>query len=291
MFFIENNMKKEAKFLLNRGNWAKSVGLFIFISVIFLEISDIFESFLFKNCIFLFNAISLFDSTKKGVFAILFDFNVDINLFYSAICYLIFRLLLLSLVIFFSSPLLLGCAKFYFDMAIGRSVSMGLVFYFFKNSDKLLKSFFFLVFIISRLVCACFVSLLPGFVVAIISFKFKKSYFEFSYWFFSFYVFLILLGVFLFLIWASKYFLSPFLFIIKENLDISKTLNVSCTLMKKRFKFSVLKIFLIFFSWLILSYLFIFPGFYFYPLFFETLAISAKWIIKKGINDKLSKCS
>ncbi|MDR1467349.1 MAG: hypothetical protein LBI55_02905 [Oscillospiraceae bacterium] len=266
---FSSEVKHKAKMNLSQNNWMKSIIIFSIVFVILYVANTFVEQIL----------LSFLDiSDNKRLIDFLFSLsssteNIKVILILTAI-----RLTFL----FIFSPLLIGCLKFYIDIANGSSASISVIFHFLKTPKIFLKTLFFIFEIVFKITFNILFCLLPGVLSLVFCSYIIKNNGDVGFSFFHlailFSIILIFSGILFSVIKNSQYFIAPFLFASKPKYK-NKIYFKQSSIKMKRYKGFVLVIFLNFFLHLLFCF-FVIPMIYVFPLFLEMFAVSSKRIVE-----------
>ncbi|MDR0404396.1 MAG: DUF975 family protein [Oscillospiraceae bacterium] len=268
MFFAVK-IKREARANLAKGNWLKSIVVFAIFCVYFGVVYDTLKAFVFS-------LMGLSDSERFIEFFLRPSFDII------RISAILLSISIYIFVLFLFSPLIMGSARFYFEMANGVSPSILEIFYFFKTPEIFCRVLFFAFEFMLKIIKNTLLCLLPGFILLIFcSFCFKGSAIGIGFWIQRFgilaSVLVILAGVILSIFWNMSYFAAPFLFLLQTKGKASSSIKQSSLKMKNH-RGTAFLLTLNFLVALIPCFL-ILPILYVFPLFFEIFAIACKYIV------------
>lgn len=244
----ETIIKQQARSSLADQNWGVALAAFIFPACVF----------------FMAQTVNSFSIIVRGA-----SVQALTNAPFARPQALLFFLLLQVLavgVLFAFSPIFVGAAKLYTDIAHGRAVAFSLSLAV-RNVLWALLCFF---------PCGFFVVLLRIFPV-VGSGPLQEGIRLLWYLFLAL---LILLGLTLWVVLTSRYFLAPYLFLYKEELSANTCIIQSIFLMKKN-RSRYLRLVLSFLPWL-LSCFFVIPALYVMPYFQTACAFSARWMLEEA---------
>lgn len=188
-------------------------------------------------------------------------------------------------VLFAFSPIFVGAAKLYTDIAHGRQGELSALFGWFSGKRQYGRAVAFSLSLAVRNVLWALLCFFPcGFFVVLLrifpvvgSGPLQEGIRLLWYLFLAL---LILLGLTLWVVLTSRYFLAPYLFLYKEELSANTCIIQSIFLMKKN-RSRYLRLVLSFLPWL-LSCFFVIPALYVMPYFQTACAFSARWMLEEA---------
>lgn len=283
--YAEYIIKKESRNHLSNNNWGKAVAVTVFVFSMKFAVS------LLMDLLSLFLQIDIYDNLDYFVsFISDFRFNQGalIEIFngisvVNMIEYCVLTVLLVIILFFILCPISLGVSRFYYFVSKGESPSVAEIFYYFKNKKNYLRSLSYWINIVLRMLLWGIVCMLPGIITLFVSGTFTMSPTIDA----NLRLFALLLTILsnLFLIAGSviyfiivlRYFLTSYIVISREDMEIKECINISFSSMKGH-RTSVLKLYITFIPWLIACF-FVLPLLYVVPYFSTSKMSCAKWLM------------
>ena len=263
----ETIIKQQARSSLADQNWGVALAAFIFPACVF----------------FMAQTVNSFSIIVRGA-----SVQALTNAPFARPQALLFFLLLQVLavgVLFAFSPIFVGAAKLYTDIAHGRQGELSALFGWFSGKRQYGRAVAFSLSLAVRNVLWALLCFFPcGFFVVLLrifpvvgSGPLQEGIRLLWYLFLAL---LILLGLTLWVVLTSRYFLAPYLFLYKEELSANTCIIQSIFLMKKN-RSRYLRLVLSFLPWL-LSCFFVIPALYVMPYFQTACAFNARWMLEEA---------
>lgn len=283
--YAEYIIKKESRNHLSNNNWGKAVAVTVFVFSMQFAVSllmDLLSLFLQVDINDKVNNFTSFISDfrfNQGVLIGTFNGINTVNI----IVYFLLIVLIIIASFFIFGPIKLGVSRFYYFVSKGESPSVAEIFYYFKNKKNYLRSLSYWINIALRMLLWGIVCMLPGIITLFVSGTFTMSptidanlkIFALMLTILS-NLFLIAGSVIYFII-VLRYFLTSYIVISREDMEIKECINISFSSMKGH-RTSVLKLYITFIPWLIACF-FVLPLLYVVPYFSTSKMSCAKWLM------------
>ena len=270
----EKRIRNEARLLLSKGNWSKSVAVFfiLFAAVLLM---------LFLQSVLVLGIDIAASPVVESLSAISPEFSLaDEESMGSAIVMMLSgtgSLIAIALGFLLIFPLYCGAKRFFYLLSKGEDAGIHEVFYYLAYKLKNVMAFTL------RYGLLCAVKLLPCMAPAYLLFAYTFSIEDLSTAVNSLLVVAIFAtgigGLVLWILWTSRQFLSMYLFIENDNLPAGEYAKISVRILNGNLNRSVRKLVFSFGGWFLLGLTGV-GLIYFVPYFEAAAATSAKWMIK-----------
>lgn len=269
----EKRIKNEAKVVLSKGNWSKSLGVFFILFASVLMVLFLQSFFVLGVQVILtplFNTLAEFSETfsleTEGSFA-----NALLILTQGALGNLI-----LILGFLFIFPLYCGVKRYFFLLSKGEEATISDVFYYLtvKLKNCLLLGFRYGIFCVLKLL-PC---IAPAYIIVIVMMDNELSVFVNSL--LTLCVFIIgIAGLAIWILWTSRQSLAIYLFIEDDAKPASFYVKESERITNGNLNKAIRKLMYSFYGCFLLALTGV-GMLYFVPYFEMSMATSAKWMIK-----------
>lgn len=249
---IEKKIRTQAKEKLN-GNWGISL------TSLFIALALFIISLLYFEIIL--GIANVWDE----------DGNIKEN---SAIYVTIASLVSVAFIVFVS-PAKNGILRVFYNIANGRGAGIADIFHYFKDGRYLKTLGFNLILALKKIIKA-FACFFLFYVAQGVSTLDTQN--QYTALFVIIQTFLFAGGATLWILWNLKYFLSEFIYIDDENIDISTVFSITNHIIK-RHRSDVYMLWCTFLPWAALCF-FVLPALYVIPYALTSAATSTKWLVK-----------
>lgn len=269
----EKTIKSQARTVLSKGNWSRSLGVFfilfagvmlmLFVQSILVVGIELVITPLFDN---LAVEMEIFDLSDEE--SIAFGLLTIIQSFFGYLAY--------ALGFLFLFPLYCGVKRYFYLMCKDERAGISDVFYYLTQKFKKTTGFglrFGLLSLLKMLPCFAPVVILIGVLNTGEYSTLANSIITIAA------IILGIAGFLLWMLWTSRQFLSIYLFIEDDSLPAGTYARESAKIVNNMLNSSVRKLNFSFIGWLLLALTGV-GMLYFVPYYETSLAISAKWMIK-----------
>lgn len=283
--YAEYIIKKESRNNLSNNNWGKSVAVTVillslyFATLLLMDLISLFLRVDINSKIGYFTSFILDFRFNQGVLIEMFKGINNVNII--IYCILIMAIIIASFFVF--CPIKLGISRFYYFVSKGESPSVAEVFYYLKNKENYLRSLIYGINIGLRIISWGILCMLPGIIVMITSgiatispeiginlrlialiLNVLSNLF-------------LVAGFMIYLLIILRYFLTSYIVISREDLEVKECISISFRSMKG-YRTSVLKLYITFIPWLIACF-FVLPSLYVIPYVCTSKMSCAKWLM------------